>query len=743
MSITLKSNYQRLQENKAATLEFVQQIKPTIPPSPAEIKTKYSEVRSLVQEGRLDSAIWKLQEIKDNRLGINWRESDDLGNGTKALVRDARNQVKDQDLLEKDLSEKYVIQALNQVRAAQTLIDQGGLAPSEANIAKQKLAHIANGVVSGIDIINADNIKLYNTQMVHVLEQTNLTKEQNLAGKEVTISLEKQLNFAKDVVMLHDEHRHIVTLSEVKDQKNVAHTMIEAEIMLNGLSDKQKEEYSKIATSKAKKETGVPWFDSMPEYQQKLLRGVAPDILTENKLIPTQFQGKTAGLRNAYQKVTAIQEQDQEKAKILLESLHCGTPAAGKDAYLSKEEKKQITAENIKQIQSFTKEGEKINLNILNSKLAGSKRGPLAQNSENYIFENIEAALTDFKQENKVGYSSTPLNELRLLMGSGRETTEFQNNLAKMANSLQQSDTAQQHDLKHTVKYLTEGASISARVIEKITFGVVKTNETRAKLELENLTGQLAGDLNQALTSAIRSRELIDLPVAFTNSSNANLELATRMNNLTYKASQGQPKELAIKNAPININSCKSGKDRTGWNETKQSIMAVANHFGAEIGSSVEREIFKNVVAASHSQRLTGLGAGSAGCDSIKTSVSFQLDKIDRSMQKVVTQASNMYNRIKLSKDKKQTIQAINELEKSYSLVNKPCRIYQAEFTRAGKAVTLTPKINSSAKTNNIAKLVQESGVKINDKYKNNIKLAATRAAKITTSPKKDTGISR
>ena len=81
----------------------------------------------------------KLDQIKDNRLGIVWHESQDLGNGTSSLVRDARKVTTDEALLKVDAPEKYAMQLLNQTRGASDLIDKSDLSPEAKELAKKKL----------------------------------------------------------------------------------------------------------------------------------------------------------------------------------------------------------------------------------------------------------------------------------------------------------------------------------------------------------------------------------------------------------------------------------------------------------------------------------------------------------------------------------------------------------------------------------------------------------------------------
>lgn len=167
------------------------------------------------------------------------------------------------------------MQILNEVRAGMQLLDQAGLEPEQLKTAKQKLMHVATTAVQNPSELNSSNVIKFNTQIIHTLEQ---------AGIGTDISVDMQLNFAKETANLHDEHNHIVTLTSAEDKSGQKHTVMEAEIMLNGLTDDQKKQYETIANSKPGIDTGVVWFDKMPQYKKNLLRDVAPGIAPGKKV---------------------------------------------------------------------------------------------------------------------------------------------------------------------------------------------------------------------------------------------------------------------------------------------------------------------------------------------------------------------------------------------------------------------------------------------------------------------------
>ena len=633
-----KTNYEILEQNKASVIQFADDIVSTPAPGTKALAAKHTKMKQMVRDGDLSGAIQKLDEIKDNKIGIVWHESGDLGNGTKALVRDARGVTNNLNDLRNEAGEKYAMQVLNEVRAGIQLLDQAGLEPEQLETAKQRLMHVATTAVEDPSKLNSDNVKEFNTQIIYTLEETRFGPE--------------ALNFAKETANLHDDHRHIVTLTSAEDKSGQKHTVMEAEIMLNGLTETQKEQYEAIAASKPGHTSSVEWFNKMPQYKQDLLRDAAPGIASGKKIIPTQLLGDAVGLRNAYQKVTAIKGPDQDKPKILSETLHCGAPAT-KIKVVDKEARQQIVDENIKQLQSFAPPGEKLNLNILNSKTPRNARG------ENFIFDQVK------KGGKNVGtsVSASPINRWRLL-GGGRDTSQFKDNLSKIGGDLQDKP-----ELENVAKHLKKGTSIFAKLAERITFGAYKSTETKAKKELEALS-KSNPDLARDLGVAVESRNLADSSTLFANSQNVNLELTSKMNIVRNSVKHGPLtntlKPETVKEYPNDVNFCKSGKDRTGYVQMKNSQRVVANHLGIDPQSDRGQKNFSKQVAGGHTQEMAGIQGGTTGCHSIKTNPEFGLNKEDKIANKIVNQKSSHFNsKIKTVKKEKKATAIVERFEQS------------------------------------------------------------------------------
>ncbi len=638
-----KTNYELLEENRKAVLAFADEIEDPgvttgsdVVTLSQDIKLKTREAQHLVANGDLTTAIKRLDEIKDNKIGVVWHESADLGNGTSTLVRDARGVTTDPAILKQEAGEKYAMQILNQVRGGLDLVDQFKLSQEAKDTAKEQLMHVAQTAMTNIGQLDSTSIKEYNTQMVYALETAGMG------------DVPAKLNFAKEAANFKDEHRHVVTLTTAEDKEGNRHTVTEAEVMLNGLTGKQKQQYLDIAAGKP-----VPWFDDMPKYKQNLLRGSAQDIASGKKVIPTQLLGDVVGVRNAYQKVTAIKGPKETTSKILSQTLHCGAPAT--KIKVDKGERQEIANENVRQLQSFAAPGEKVNLNILNSKTPRNVRG------ENFIFDQLKKAQ---KTEGIEGVSTTasPINRWRLL-GGGRDTRQFKDNLSKIGQGLEERGGAQ-----NVVQHLKKGGSRFGNFVEAITFGAYKTTETKARAELADLQ-RTNPDLARDLGVAMEARSLADSSTLFADSQNVNLELTAKMNIVRNSVkleggalNKALPRKT-IDSVPSDVNFCKSGKDRTGYVQTKNTQMAVATHLGIDPQSELGQKNLVSQVAGNHTQEMAGIQGGTIGCHSIKTNPEFGLSSEDKkAMNGVINQKSSHFNsKIKTVEKPETVIDAFKE----------------------------------------------------------------------------------
>lgn len=100
----------------------------------------------------------------------------------------------------------------------------------------KKIMYVAQKSLDEIDTLNQDSVKDYNTIIVDTLQK---------AG--VGPNSEQKLLFGMQLASFQDEHKHVVTLSNAKDGNGVNHTVIEADVILNGTTPKLKRQFEAIS----------------------------------------------------------------------------------------------------------------------------------------------------------------------------------------------------------------------------------------------------------------------------------------------------------------------------------------------------------------------------------------------------------------------------------------------------------------------------------------------------------------
>jgi hypothetical protein len=649
-----KSNFELLHDNKEKVLAFTHSVIQTPQQQadnkyPPDIKARLQIIKAEFDKGEYGQAISLLDELKDNRLNITWKTSENLGNGTACRVRDARNTVPDHLTL--DAPEKYQMQLINQFRGAVDLINLSGQDDQAKEDSIEKLKFIISQSLDNPNI-GSSNIREYNTKMLSVLEDAKI---ENAADR---------LKFATEMSNFKDPHYHIVTLSRVNDPNNHRHTAIEAEIMLNGLTDTQANNYNKIAKYKSSQNsvTGVKWFDAMDDQIKKeLLSKQAAKIATGNKVIPAQFLSNLEGVRNGYMKVTAISSGEEGKNGvpiILSENIHCGAPAS-KMKNVTQAEKEQIVTSNIEQLQTYVAKDQALNVNILNS------RTPLNVRGENFIIDQIKSAQAANTSSLKVSVS--PINKWRWL-GGGRDTEVFQETLKTIGTSAIISTKS-----PNISKYLTSDRNPRIeKFLETISFGAYKPLETRARDELFNFkndNNQKTKDFAHILSVAIDAKKLANSSVLFSNSENINLELSSKMNQIenSINLKNGILKNITP-SCPVTVECCKSGKDRTGYVMLNNTVDVINAHLGLRDNSEPARINKKRMAEAGHAQEMAGIQGGTIGCHSLKTNPEFGLNKSDQHLNDVLGQKSSHFNStIKTVDDAKQKAEIIKEFKNAYS----------------------------------------------------------------------------
>ncbi|MGC0371441.1 MAG: hypothetical protein DGJ47_000130 [Rickettsiaceae bacterium] len=550
------------------------------------------------------------------------------------------------------------MQLINMYRGAVDVVGASDDLSGDKQEHINKMKFVVDNALNDIDNLGPDNIKKYNTQMMSVLTEDANPKVTDAETKDFSKDMLKRVKFASELSNFKDTHRHITTLTSVLDDQGKKQVSIKAEIMMNGLTEKQKNNYESIARGDV---AAVPWFNELGESQQKMLQERSDGISKGKHIIPTQLLGSVEGVRNAYMQVVAV-KVDSQSIEILGENIHCGAPAT-KVKFAEKDQQTEMAKSAIEQLQEFE---PNITLNILNSKTPGNARG------ENFIFDQIESAQKELKEEQKsVGVAASPINRWRGL-GGGRDTKAFEDVLNKIGQDVEKhhiyinvkNQGPTRLSLKNTSKLLQGGgSSFFDKAMEQI--GGPETIETKAKREVSRIPNP---DVKNLLTNAIEARMDIDTPSILSPFRNVNLDVSSRMsqidNAINNRSDSLKDNGMTLKEAkdtPKIVTFCKSGKDRTGLDIFAAAVKAVKDKIGGRFAEKNQMAL----AADGHTQIMAEVQGGSIGCGGVKFNPEFGVDVLRQKTQKWLGKASAKFNNIKLEKGEDAN-QSINELKTNY-----------------------------------------------------------------------------
>jgi hypothetical protein len=565
-------------------------------------------IETLTSIEDLTNNIAILDEIKDNALGIK-RYTDG-----ENIVRDASNVTQDKKLLKKDAGEKYAMQVLNQVRGAILLIEADGNIQNKEQHISQLLALAENSLTETDKL--PKKIKSYNSAMVSILETAGVTEAS------------EKLNFAKEIASFKDTHKNIITLT-----KQGENTIAEADVIIE-LTDEQKNQYQQIANGQA---SNIAWYNKLPDYQKALIKNVAGDIATGKKVIPAQMRD-LMGLRNAYEKTTAIKKKGETTHTPIVQSIHCGAPTSENE-----HDKEGITQANIEQLKAHAN-GSRINLNILSSFIEGNIFAKKDKRKENWITEGLNHP----KDQQGVTTTSSSINRWRLVSAK-TEHNQFDLALKSLGTQLEAKSTDKKN--KELIEY-------------------IKTGKGSYKTALKQID-HMPEDQRTALKAAIHARKNLGKWNIF-KTKNINLEISADMLIVETAIDKGGLSSLYDnqQDKQKTVSFCKSGKDRTGLVE----LIATKNAVRYELGLSSKESIkyLETLAAGGHTQEMAGIQGGTIGNHSIKMPkkaglyAEFSLPMKYWSIDGIINQKSAGYNsKIKQAKDKEEQKEAENLIEKT------------------------------------------------------------------------------
>ena len=582
-----------LEANKKSALDYATEIAnahqdtPSLTDLQAKLEQQMSSAKSI---DFFAQAIETLSEIKDKKAGIHTYKSEDLGNGTKALVRDGRD-AKQPPII---TPESYAIQFLNHTRAAISVAEEAGKRgkfSGDLETFKQQAMHDAMAMINHIKNVPDAPATEQNAPQLLALEERVTSANTKLAVDLINHGIEnadQRIKSAKDFAGLKDEHYHVVTLSRAKHKDGRSVTVMETEVMNLGLTEDQRKMFEKIKENKdLSKDQDMTWFTSQPTWKQDQIRATVDDVLSEKKVIPTQLRKELPLLRNSYTKVTSVIIGGQER-KDILETMHSGTLSIdtgndNRDAALTKG--------NIKQLKQFAGPGEeKIHLNPLTSPV---NRFDLDHK------ENLHLTQAT-KEDPTVTKSTTPFNFLRMAPGGGgRDFSGFTQALSAIGEKLEDDN------LKNIGAYLKSGKDSDLKA----------ATEQLSKLEDK--------ELRQSLTNAVEAKRKIESITYGSDPEHTHSQITTHMLLLVSDANR---EESALQKklgddvvSKINTN-CASGKDRTGVQEIDATRQAVNQALDLNEQDDQAKQNLRNMLSAGHTQHIAGTQGGTPGCFGVRPS---------------------------------------------------------------------------------------------------------------------------
>lgn len=603
------------------------------------------------------------------------------------IIRDARN-AKDPRQLG---TEGYEMQYLNAVRAAIDIAKIEGKPELEQDLKKQAVNFIEN--------FNKDNENRTQEEIsINVKNKVNniaiFLEEKNI--KEV----HKKLNVAKDFQNFNDEHHNIATISTVTDKNGKNHTIIEAEVALKGLTEEQQKEYDSI-----KDENKPKWYTKMPDWESELVKKYAPKITSGGHVIPTQLR-QIVGMKNAFEKITAIAEDDKP-LEVIHTSKHAGTLAS---ISRDKNSQQRITILNARQAQEWMGKDRVSHANTLNS------------GSADFEVPHPDARLVILtkKAMDHVGghHTNTAFNKFRKiagfnnLNGTKEQLNDLANNLPKEGN------------------FSSIASHLKPRSKLERLFGMNKPKgDLQGLLDIAVQTHNLSPETVKTLQNAANLKKDVEkADVLFyrgADKENISSDISRKLNYLSHQISNSN--DFIFLKVPKHetLTMCASGKDRTGLAEHDQTSTAIANRLGIEV-QDVDRQLLK----AGHTANQAGgvyAGGATIGCYGTLKVTAAGFPESREEALKTMIEPTGANNKIKkLEKD--QIINEPKEQEKAQETPN----MYQTESYVTTLSVSQQKTIKNTQNLDETTKLLSQNQQKTLDKSKNHevlpgdIKLSST-----------------
>jgi len=568
--------HEKFKSDKEATLaaaqEFLQTNEKSQGVTREDLQKYRDEATVFVLDGKFEEALQSLERLRDAKTGIVISEV--IKDNVPIVVRDARGALTP-PVRE---TEAFEMQYLNAVRASIDIATIEGKPELKEALQEKALKFIDN--------FSSQNSGKSQEELAGLLKKETKDLGKFLEDKGIPNAY-KKLNVAKDFQNFNDKHSNIVTVSSIK-HNGQAHTVVEAEVAMKGLTESQKKQYADIADENNQNKPS--WYSAMPKWEQALCKQYAGKIAAGEHVIPTQLR-QIAGMKNAFEKITAIFKE--EELEVLHTSKHAGTLAS---LARDKDARQDITNGNAEQAKEWVGPDKVLHCNTFNS-------GPLGAGDDPEIVRSTKKAMKAVGGKE----TNTAFNSFRY-SGLANDLKGTKDSLKMLAASLPDDK---------------EFEKIKSHIQPKGFFGrIFRTGSAEKEIQDLLATEKIDSKTVEILKNAIdlrRSVEKADSILRFGDAENASLATSTKLNKLTKTLSdlESPPKGMSKLLKEEILNMCASGKDRTGLAEHDQSAQAIATKIGATV-----KDIDGQLLASGHtSQQAGGINSGGAtvGCYGTKS----------------------------------------------------------------------------------------------------------------------------
>jgi hypothetical protein len=375
----------------------------------------------------------------------------------------------------------------------------------------------------------------------------------------------------------------------------------------------------------------------MPEWEQKLVKDYAPKIAGGEHVIPTQLR-QIVGMKNAFEKVTAVVDSKSNELEVVHTSKHAGTLAS---LARDKNSRQDITDSNARQAQAWVGD-KKLHCNTFNSGPIGAGNDPEIVKSTQQAMENVRGKETN-----------TAFNAFRYL-GINNDLSGAKKSLESVVGALPSKTEDKDREFDKIKSHIKPRGFFSKLFGINTAKGDFNQELKRLKDsgKIDDQTAEIlraAKDLNRSVQNADRIIRLGD-------AENSSLATSTKLNQLNYKINEIQdnckngktekPKNFNIDKYKEEIlNMCASGKDRTGLAEHDQSAQAISNKLGIPV-KDIDAQLLKSGHTA---QQAGGIYAGGAtiGCFGTKSENKAGLPESRKEGLSGIIEASASTNKIK------------------------------------------------------------------------------------------------